>query len=126
MLDLIVQTLDDTVTTMTTVFLMLFLTGIMTEMGVFGRLSYLARPLASMSHLPAAAASTFVISLGSALAANTMIARMKDEGHLRSCFYKDTNTCGKYGICEITYSPIALASRFCASGIGTDDCRELV
>jgi len=89
MLDLVVQTLDDTVSTMTTVFLMLFLTGVMTEMGVFGRLSYLARPLASMSHLPAAAASTFVISLGSALAANTMIARMKDEGHLseRQAFF---------------------------------------
>jgi len=82
MLDLLLQTLDDTVSTMTTVFLMLFLTGLMVEMGTFQRISHLARPLVSVSHLPAVSASTFVISLGSALAANTMIARLKAEGHL--------------------------------------------
>ncbi len=89
MLDLIARTLEDTITTMTTVFVMLFITGIMTEMGMFFRLSHLARPLASVSHLPSAAASTFVVSLGSALAANTMIARLKDEGHLteRQAFF---------------------------------------
>lgn len=82
MLDLLRQTLDGTVYTMTTVFLMLFITGLMTEMGVFQRISYLARPLVSISHLPAVSASTFVVSLGSALAANTMIARLKDEGQI--------------------------------------------
>jgi hypothetical protein len=82
MLDLLLETLDTTISTMATVFLMLFLTGLMTEMGMFQRISYLARPLASISHLPAVSASTFVVSLGSALAANTMIARMKEEGHL--------------------------------------------
>jgi len=82
MLDLFLQTLDDTVSTMTTVFLMLFLTGLMVEMGTFQRISHLARPLVSVSHLPAVSASTFVISLGSALAANTMIARLKAEGQL--------------------------------------------
>lgn len=82
MLELLWETLDSTISTMTTVFLMLFLTGLMTEMGVFQRVSYLARPLASVSYLPAVSASTFVVSLGSALAANTMIARMKEEGHL--------------------------------------------
>ena len=82
MLDLLLQTLNNTVSTMTTVFLMLFLTGFMVEMNAFQRLSHLARPLVSISHLPAASASTFVISLGSALAANTMIARLKAEGHL--------------------------------------------
>jgi hypothetical protein len=82
MLELIFQTLDDTVSTMTIVFLMLFITGLMMEMGIFQRLSYLAKPLTSMSHLPAPAASTFVISLGSTVAANVMIARLKAEGHL--------------------------------------------
>jgi hypothetical protein len=82
MLDLLMQTLDGTIYTMTTVFLMLFITGLMTEMGVFQRISYLARPLVSISHLPAVSASTFVVSLGSALAANTMIARLKDEGQI--------------------------------------------
>ncbi|HPS92672.1 MAG TPA: nucleoside recognition protein [Methanothrix sp.] len=82
MIDLIVETLDDTVSTMTTVFVMLFITGMMTEMGLFQRLSYLSRPLVSLSHLPSAAASTFMVSFGSTIAANTMIARLKEEGHL--------------------------------------------
>ena len=82
MLDLLLETLNETISTMITVFLMLFATGLMTEMGIFQRFSHLAKPLASLSHLPAVSASTFVISLGSALAANTMIARLKDEGHL--------------------------------------------
>jgi len=82
MLDLLMQALDGTIYTMTTVFLMLFVTGLMTEMGVFQRISYLARPLVSVSHLPAVSASTFVVGLGSALAANTMIARLKDEGQI--------------------------------------------
>jgi len=82
MLDLLLQTLDDTISTMITVFLMLFLTGLMVEMNAFQRISHLARPLISISHLPAVSASTFVVSLGSALAANTMIARLLAEGHL--------------------------------------------
>jgi hypothetical protein len=82
MLDLLLETLDVTISTMATVFLMLFITGLMTEMGVFQSISYLARPIASISRLPEVSASTFVVSLGSALAANTMIARMKEDGHL--------------------------------------------
>jgi hypothetical protein len=82
MLDLLLETMDSTVSTMSTVLIMLFITGIMTEMGAFQRISYLARPLVSFSRLPAVSASAFVISLGSALAANTMIARLREEGHL--------------------------------------------
>jgi len=80
--DLLLQTLSDTVSTMITVFIMLFLTGLLLEMGAFQRISHLARPLVSISHLPPVSASTFVISLGSALAANTMIARLQSEGQL--------------------------------------------
>ncbi|MDD2754522.1 MAG: nucleoside recognition protein [Methanothrix sp.] len=82
MLDLLLQTLDDTVSTMIVVFLMLFITGLMVEMDAFSCITHLARPLISVSHLPAVSASTFVISLGSALAANTVIARMLAEGQL--------------------------------------------
>ena len=82
MLDLLLQTLDDTVSTMITVFIMLFLAGLMVEMNAFSRITHLARPLISISHLPAVSASTFVISLGSALAANTVIARLLAEGQL--------------------------------------------
>jgi hypothetical protein len=82
MLDLLLQTLDDTVSTMIVVFLMLFITGFMVEMDAFSKFSHLARPLIRISHLPAASASTFVISLGSALAANAMIARLLADGEL--------------------------------------------
>lgn len=82
MIELFWQALDGTVYTMSTVFLMLFLTGIMNEMGLFQRFSYLARPLVSVSRLPAASASTFVVGLGSALAANAMTARLRHDGLL--------------------------------------------
>jgi len=61
---------------------MLFLTGIMNEMGLFQRFSYLARTLVSFSRLPAASASSFVVGLGSALAANAMTARLRHDGQL--------------------------------------------
>jgi len=67
---------------MAVVFLMLFITGLMVEMDAFSNFSHLARPLICISHLPAVSASTFVISLGSALAANTMIARLLADGQL--------------------------------------------
>ncbi|MGV8175623.1 MAG: nucleoside recognition protein [Methanothrix sp.] len=82
MIDLLLETSYNTVSTMAVVFLMLFLAGFMVEMNAFSRISYLARPLTSLSHLPAVSASTFVISLGSALAANTVIARLLAEGQL--------------------------------------------
>lgn len=82
MLDLLLQALGDSLSTMSTVFIMLFLTGFLLELDAFSRVSHLAGPLVSLSHLPAVSASSFVISLGSALAANTMIARLKEEGHL--------------------------------------------
>ena len=82
MIDILLRTLDDTVSAMTTVFIMLFLTGFLVELNSFQRISHLARPLVSISHLPAVSASTFVVSIGSALAANAMIARLKEEGQL--------------------------------------------
>jgi hypothetical protein len=82
LIDILWQTLDGTVYTMSTVFLMLFITGIMNEMGLFQRFSHLASPLVSLSRLPAATASTFVVGLGSALAANAMTARLRHDGQL--------------------------------------------
>ncbi len=56
---------------MGTVFLMLFITGIMNEMGLFQRSPIL--PVPGLIIPPAcSAASTFVVGLGSALAANAM------------------------------------------------------
>jgi hypothetical protein len=82
LLDLLQEAFSSTASTITAVFLMLFLTGLMVEMGFFEHISFLARPLVLISHLPPVSASTFVVSFGSALAANTMIARLRDEGSL--------------------------------------------
>jgi len=82
MLDLLLQALGDTFSPMSKVFIMLFLTSFLLELDAFSRISRLAGPLVSVSHLPAVSASSFVVSLGSALAANTMIAKLKEEGHL--------------------------------------------
>ena len=81
-IDLLMQTADDTVSTMAVVFIMLFITGLMLELDAFSGISHLARPLVSLSRLPPVSASTFVISLGSALAANTVIARLMEDGQL--------------------------------------------
>lgn len=81
-IDLLMQTADDTVSTMAVVFIMLFITGLMLELDAFSGVSHLARPLVSLSRLPPVSASTFVISLGSALAANTVIARLLEDGQL--------------------------------------------
>lgn len=81
-IDLLMQTADDTVSTMAVVFIMLFITGLMLELDAFSGISHLARPLVSLSRLPPVSASTFVISLGSALAANTVIARLLEDGQL--------------------------------------------
>lgn len=81
-IDILQDAVSSTISAMATVFLMLFLTGMMSEMGLFHRVAFIAKPLASVSHLPAISASTFVISVGSKLAANTVTARLKEEGHL--------------------------------------------
>ncbi|HPS92673.1 MAG TPA: nucleoside recognition protein, partial [Methanothrix sp.] len=67
-LDILQDAASSTISTMATVFLMLFLTGMMAEMGLFHKLAFIAEPLASASHLPAISASTFVVSVGSKLA----------------------------------------------------------
>lgn len=89
LIDILVEALDATASTMTSVFLMLFVTGLLMEMGLFHRISYLARPLTRASRLPAISASTFIISLGSLLAANSMTARLKEDGHIteRQAFF---------------------------------------
>jgi hypothetical protein len=81
-LDILQEAASSTISTMSTVFSMLFLTGIMAEMGLFHKMAFIAKPLASASHLPVISASTFVVSVGSKLAANAMTARLKEEGHL--------------------------------------------
>ncbi|ABK14203.1 MAG: nucleoside recognition protein [Methanothrix sp.] len=80
MLDLLLRALETTIPVLVTVFLGLFLAGMLMELGVLDRLSVLSKPLVSMANLPSISASSFLVSLGSAVAANSMIAEFKMRG----------------------------------------------
>ncbi len=80
MLDLLSKTLDTAVPVLVTIFLGLFLAGMLMELGLLDRLSLLSRPLVSLANLPSISASSFLVSLGSAVAANSMIAEFKMRG----------------------------------------------
>jgi hypothetical protein len=79
MMDLIVRTVGFALPVLVTIFLGLFFAGLMLEIGVLNRISSLSRPLVSVAHLPEICASSFVVSLGSTVAANSMIARFRED-----------------------------------------------
>ncbi len=79
MLDLIQDTLSFAVPVLLTIFLGLFFAGMLLELGILNRISVLSRPLVMVAHLPDVCASSFVVSLGSTVAANSMIARFREE-----------------------------------------------
>ncbi|MCR3883908.1 nucleoside recognition protein [Methanotrichaceae archaeon M04Ac] len=82
MMDLILRTLEFAAPILAMIGLGLFGAGVMTEMGLLGGLSRITRPIFSFTGLPDACASAFVVSLGSAVAANGMVAKFRDEGRL--------------------------------------------
>jgi hypothetical protein len=84
MLDLLIRTMNFAVPVLVTIFLGLFFAGMLLEMGILSRVSFLSRPLVSFAHLPDICASSFVVSLGSTVAANGMIAKYKEEELLQS------------------------------------------
>jgi len=79
MLDLIQDTLSFAVPVLLTIFLGLFFAGMLLELGVLNHISVLSRPLVEVAHLPDICASSFVVSIGSTVAANSMIARFREE-----------------------------------------------
>jgi len=60
-------------------FLSLFITGFFIELGLFKRLEFIGRPLVRLANLPKESAITFVTSMGSVLAGNTMLAQFHRE-----------------------------------------------
>lgn len=79
MLDLLIRTLDFAVPVLITIFLGLFFAGLLTQLGALRRVSSLSRPLVSVAHLPEVCVTSFVISIGSTVAANGMIARFRQD-----------------------------------------------
>ncbi len=79
MLDLILRTLDFAIPVLVTIFLGLFFAGFLIELGFLGRISAISRPLVAIAHLPEVCAFSFVVSIGSTVAANGMIARFRQD-----------------------------------------------
>ncbi len=84
MLDLLIGTLQFALPVLVTIFLGLFFAGILVEMGLLDRISHLSRPLVSLARLPEICASSFVVSLGSTVAANSMVARFREDNSLEN------------------------------------------
>ena len=82
MIDLILRTLEFAAPILAMIGLGLFGAGVLMEMGLLGGLSRISRPIFSFTRLPDACASAFVVSLGSAVAANGMVAKFREEGRL--------------------------------------------
>jgi len=82
MIDLFLRVLDFAIPILFMIALGLFGAGVLIEMGLTQGLSRLAKPIFTFTRLPEACASAFVISLGSAVAANSMVAKFRDEGCL--------------------------------------------
>lgn len=81
-LDLAYKTADSSASVLLVIFITLFVTGFLEEMGVLNGVSALARPLTRLAHLPPISAAAFIVALGSAVSANTMIAKMKVDTNL--------------------------------------------
>ncbi|MDD1759503.1 MAG: nucleoside recognition protein, partial [Methanothrix sp.] len=80
MLDILQDTLKFSLPVLVTIFLGLFFAGMLLELGLLRRMSVFSRPLVAVAHLPEICASSFIVSMGSTVAANSMIARFhKDD-----------------------------------------------
>jgi hypothetical protein len=80
MLDILQDTLKFSLPVLVTIFLGLFFAGMLLELGLLRRMSVFSRPLVAVAHLPEICASSFIVSMGSTVAANSMVARFhKDD-----------------------------------------------
>ncbi len=82
MLNLLIRVLDFATPILIMILLGLFGAGILVEMGIMQRLAFLSRPIFVFTRLPEACSTAFVVSLGSAVAANGMIASFRREGSI--------------------------------------------
>jgi hypothetical protein len=79
MMDLLIRSMGFALPVLVTIFIGLFFAGLLMELGALNRISTISRPLVSVAHLPEVCASSFVVSLGSTVAANSMIARFRED-----------------------------------------------
>lgn len=63
-------------------FVSLYVSQVLIEAGLFKKLEFMGRPLARLANLPHEAGVTFLVSFGSVLAGNTMLAKLHQEGRI--------------------------------------------
>lgn len=80
MFDLLLKVLNFAIPVLIVIALGLFGTGLLIELGLMQKLSVLAGPLFRHTNLPESCASAFVVSLGSAVAANSMVVQVRNSG----------------------------------------------
>lgn len=80
MFDLLLKVLDFAIPVIIVIALGLFGTGLLIELGLMQKLSIIAGPLFRHTNLPESCASAFVVSLGSAVAANSMVVQVRSSG----------------------------------------------
>lgn len=90
MLSIFLMVLDFAVPILIMIFLGLFGTGILIELGFMQKFSGLVSPLFKYTNLPDTCASSFMVSLGSTVAANGMVVNFRDSGCINE---KETMLC---------------------------------
>jgi hypothetical protein len=81
---LLARTLEFSLPVLATIFIGLFLAGLLLESGLLSSFSSISRPLVAHARLPEVCASSLVLSMGSTVAANGMIARFHEDELLES------------------------------------------
>lgn len=82
MIGLFLRVLDFALPILFMIFLGLVGTAVLVEMGLMQKFSRLASPIFAHTNLPESCASAFVVSIGSTVAANSMLLKEKKEGCL--------------------------------------------
>lgn len=82
MIDLLIQVLDFALPVLAMIFVGLVGTGILVELGLMQKFSKLVSPIFAYTNLPDTCASAFLVSIGSTVAANSMLLQAKKENCL--------------------------------------------
>lgn len=80
MFSLFIRVLDFAVPVLITMFAGLFGTALLIELGLMQKLSRFVSPIFKYTNLPDTCASAFIISMGSTVAANSMVVNFRDKG----------------------------------------------
>jgi len=82
MIDLLIRVLDFALPVLAIIFVGLVGTGVLVELGLMQKFSRLVSPIFAYTNLPDTCASAFLVSIGSTVAANSMLFQAKKENCL--------------------------------------------